>query len=57
MTHLALTTGQWLHAVHMWTLGCDTLTIAEYFGCKEPVIYRWLPVYRSRYRTIGVRAA
>lgn len=50
MTNNSLTTGEWIHAVHMWANGCDTLAIAEYFHCRETLIYRWLPVYRSKYR-------
>jgi hypothetical protein len=52
-----LTAGEWIHAVHMWANGCDTLKIAEYFNIPEPVVYRKLPFYREKYRTIQEKAA
>lgn len=49
--------GEWLHAVHMWRNGCDTLKISQYFDCKESFIYRWLPVYRKKFSGVQEKAA
>jgi hypothetical protein len=49
--------GQWLTAVFMWHRGCDTLTIAQKFNCREEMIYRELPKYREKYPKIAEKAA
>ena len=52
-----MTKGQIIHAVHMWSQGNDTLTIAEYFYVPESIIYSELPKYRKQYARIGEIAA
>ena len=49
----ALTVGQWMHAVWMWSTGRDTLDIAQYFRMKEAFIYVYLPKWRRRCPGIG----
>ena len=56
MTENALSVGQWMHAVWMWSTGRDTFDIAQYFRMKEAFFYANLPKWRRRCPSISVVA-